>query len=288
MSSQFSMPPCSLPGIEAVIATTCHSYPKHFHTQFGIGLINSGTQKSLSGRGLVEAGPGDIITVNPGEVHDGSPIGEGPRSWHMLYLDPELIVEATNELAAGIEFSLPALTDNVAAGCFRNLFTSVTHEQHRNTLAQEQSLLLLLAQLFHSREPTETTPTLRLARERLDDDPANPISLGELAQLCGINRYQLIRSFQRATGITPHAYLIQRRIQLARRLIASGTPLAESAAAAGFADQSHMTRQFTRALGVSPGLYASRYHQRRTAAISFKTPEAIGGTVAELTSTLLR
>lgn len=79
----------------------------------------------------------------------------------------------------------------------------------------------------------------------------------ELAHLCGINRYQLIRSFQRAIGITPHAYLIQRRIQLARQLITNGTPLAESAVAADFADQSHMTRQFTRTLGISPGLFAS-------------------------------
>lgn len=266
MSAQFSMPPCCVPGIEAVIAATRHSYPKHFHTQFGIGLITAGAQKSLSGRGLVEAGPGDIITVNPGEVHDGHPIGAEPRSWRMLYLDPTLVTAATNELAAGkspgSEFSLPALTDNLAASCFRTLFASMTQRQQSGTLAQEQSLLLLLARLFRHREPTEATPTLRLARERLDDDPANPVSLSELAQLCGINRYQLIRSFQRATGITPHAYLIQRRIQFARQLIASGTPLAESAATAGFADQSHMTRQFTRALGVSPGLYANRHHQR--------------------------
>lgn len=266
MPSQFSMPLCSVPGIEAVIATTRHSYPKHFHTQFGIGLITSGAQKSLSGRGLVEAGSGDIITVNPGEVHDGRPIGEGPRSWRMLYLEPELIAQAVSELGSGklsgSEFSLPVLSDNRVASCFHCLFTSITQRQPSSSLAQEQSLLLLLARLFHHREPMVAMPTLRLAQQRLDDDPANPVSLSELSQLCGISRYQLIRSFQQATGITPHAYLIQRRIQLARRLIANGTSLAESAAAAGFADQSHMTRQFTRTLGVSPGLYARRLLQR--------------------------
>ncbi|MFC0225977.1 AraC family transcriptional regulator [Serratia aquatilis] len=261
MPGQFSMPPCSVPGIEVVIAATAHRYPKHFHTQFGIGLITHGAQKSLSGRGLVEARPGDIITVNPGEVHDGRPLGEGTRSWRMLYLDPALVEAATSELAAGksscSEFSSPVLTDHLAADGFRTLFNSMIQRQYGGQLQQEQSLLLLLARLFHQREPTELSPTIRVARERLDDDPANPVSLAELAQLCGIGRYQLIRSFQRATGITPHAYLVQRRIQLARQLIANGTPLAESAAAAGFADQSHMTRQFTRALGVSPGLYAS-------------------------------
>jgi len=264
MTATFSMPACCIPGIEAVIATSRHSYPKHFHAQFGIGLIEHGAQKSLSGRGQVEAGPGDIITVNPGEVHDGRPIGQQPRSWRMLYLEPAVVATTIGDLAVGnahsSEFSSPALADAVAAESFRILFNNITCTPH-SSLQQEQALLLLLVRLLHVSEPKETTPPIRLAKERLDDDPANPVTLNELAQLCGMNRFQLLRSFQRATGITPHAYQIQRRIQLARRLIAAGTPLAESAAAAGFADQSHMSRQFSRVLGVSPGTYAN--HKRR-------------------------
>lgn len=260
MTVSFSMPPCAMPGIEAVIATTRHAYPKHFHAQFGIGLIEHGAQKSLSGRGQVEAGPGDVITVNPGEVHDGRPIGEQPRSWRMLYLEPAVVTATIGDFAAGNahhrEFSSPALTDTKAAESFRILFNSITGAPHNN-LQQEQALLTLLARLLHVSEPRETAPVPRLAKERLDDDPASPVTLAELARLCGMNRFQLLRSFQHATGITPHAYQIQRRIQLARKLIAAGTPLAESAAAAGFADQSHMSRQFSRALGVSPGTYAS-------------------------------
>ncbi|AHG20491.2 AraC family transcriptional regulator [Chania multitudinisentens RB-25] len=254
-----------MPGVEAVLASTRHAYPKHFHTQFGIGLIEHGAQKSLSGRGQVEAGPGDVITVNPGEVHDGRPIGEQPRSWRMLYLEPAVVIATIGELAAGnahhSEFSSPALVDAIAAASFRSLFKSITCASHHN-LQQEQALLLLLARLLHVSEPKETAPAPRLAKERIDDDPASPVTLAELAQLCGMSRFQLLRSFQRATGITPHAYQIQRRIQVARQLIAAGTPLAESAAAAGFADQSHLSRQFRQALGVSPGIYAN--NQRRS------------------------
>ena len=63
-------------------------------------------------------------------------------------------------------------------------------------------------------------------------------------------------TFARATGMTPHAYLVQRRIDLARRMIAGGSSLAEAAIASGFADQSHMTRTFIRKYGLSPGAYA--------------------------------
>jgi AraC-like DNA-binding protein len=56
-------------------------------------------------------------------------------------------------------------------------------------------------------------------------------------------------------GITPHAYLVQRRVRLARGLLAAGRTPAQAAAEAGFADQSHLTRAFLRQLGVTPGRY---------------------------------
>jgi AraC-like DNA-binding protein len=81
------------------------------------------------------------------------------------------------------------------------------------------------------------------------------VTLEDLAGECGLGRFRLLRDFARTTGLTPHAYLLQRRTELARRLIAAGTPLAEAAIAAGFADQSHMTRNFTRRYGYTPGAY---------------------------------
>ena len=61
--------PCGLAGVTAVQADSHHIFPRHFHDQFGIGTVERGAQKSLSGRGIVEAIAGDTITVNPGEVH---------------------------------------------------------------------------------------------------------------------------------------------------------------------------------------------------------------------------
>ena len=94
------------------------------------------------------------------------------------------------------------------------------------------------------------------ARALIDEDPAAPITLGELAGASGLSRFQLVRAFGRSIGLTPHAYLVQRRTDLARRLIAGGTKLAEVAAAAGFSDQSHMTRIFVARYGLTPGTYA--------------------------------
>ncbi|MEB2665974.1 helix-turn-helix transcriptional regulator, partial [Bordetella parapertussis] len=99
-------------------------------------------------------------------------------------------------------------------------------------------------------------PGIARARQRIDDDPAAALTLADLAQACGLSRYQVLRGFAHATGLPPHAYQTQRRLQLARRLILQGVPLAETAAACGFADQSHLSRLFARSYGMTPGRYA--------------------------------
>jgi len=73
--------------------------------------------------------------------------------------------------------------------------------------------------------------------------------------LSGVSRFQLLRGFSREIGITPHAYLVQRRVLRAKQFLADGQTPAEAATRAGFADQSHMTRAFVRQLGITPARY---------------------------------
>jgi AraC-like DNA-binding protein/quercetin dioxygenase-like cupin family protein len=255
---------CAVAGVQAVEAETGHSFPRHMHEQFGIGVIHRGAQKSASGRGPVEAGPGDTITVNPGEVHDGSPIGDAGRSWRMLYFDPGVMTAAVGDITEGRtgyrEFSRPVMSDAGLADSFLRLFSAMTMDEAPAGIRQEERLLLLLADGLCERGAAMDQPpvprSISRARSLIDDDPAAVISLSDLARESGLSRFQVVRGFSRATGLTPHAYLVQRRIHAARRLIGQGVALAEAAAASGFADQSHMTRIFTRQYGVSPGRYA--------------------------------
>jgi AraC-like DNA-binding protein len=261
IKGQFNMLRCATAGVEAIVARTRYSFPRHTHAQFGIGVIDIGAQRSLSGRGMVEAGPGDTITVNPGEIHDGMPIGGAGRSWRMLYFDPSLVAETIDDLSEGrtnsFEFSRPAMTDARVASAFGSLFETMTADDDSTGLRGEELLLLLLAGLKGERRDRPVPDAIGRARSLIDDAPARPVSLADLARESGLSRFQILRAFAKATGLTPHAYLMQSRIDLARRLIAEGTPLAEAAAASGFSDQSHMTRLFIRNYGVSPGAYAA-------------------------------
>ena len=231
------------------------------HDQYGVGLIVERAQKSLSGRGQIEACAGDVISCNPGEVHDGAPIGGAGRSWAMLYFDPERIASELGDILAGtghgLEFELPRLSDSRTADAFRRLFRCLTEPRGSGAGGAEEALLALLSGLVLSRRAADP-PAAAIAkvRMRLDDAPEIPVALSELAADAGLSRFQLLRAFEKATGLTPHAYLVQRRLQLARRLIARRMPLAEAAAASGFADQSHLTRLFYRSYGMTPGRFA--------------------------------
>jgi AraC-like DNA-binding protein len=253
---------CMLPGIHAVAATTRRTFSRHTHDQFGIGVIERGAHRSWSGRGFVEAKAGSTIPVNPGEVHDGAPIGDGERSWWILYLDPPLVADVVQDIAEGgrgeAEFSRTVMPEAGLALRARSLFASLTEPRERAPLQAQERLWLLLADSMRGAPSGAGIPTaIAKAKSRIDDDPAAPLSLQDLAEASGLSRFQVVRGFARAMGLTPHTYLVQRRVHRARHLIVEGNTLTEAALASGFADQSHMTRHFVRAYGITPGALAA-------------------------------
>jgi AraC-like DNA-binding protein len=78
----------------------------------------------------------------------------------------------------------------------------------------------------------------------------------DLATLAGLSRSHLNRAFKQEMGLTPHAFLVERRVRLARKLLLRGEAPVSVVAAAGFADQAHMTRAFKVRIGITPGRFA--------------------------------
>ncbi|HET9407220.1 MAG TPA: AraC family transcriptional regulator [Candidatus Sulfotelmatobacter sp.] len=250
----------SVRGIEAMTLCSNHHFPRHTHDQFGCGVVLGGAHRSWSGIGQVEASAGEAIMCSPGEVHDGVPIEGKVRRWRMLYFDPALVAaELAGEDVGAIEFIRPVARDEVLVERFRHLFGCVTGAQSDH-LAMEENMLRALMYILRrhgmARPPgSSLSPPVDRAIRRLDAAPELSVSLAELAALSGVSRFQLLRSFAREMGITPHAYLLQRRVRLARQLLAHGRTPAQAAILAGFADQAHMTRVFVRQVGITPRRY---------------------------------
>jgi AraC-like DNA-binding protein len=243
----------------AVEACSSLSFARHFHEEYGIGIMLAGAQRSWSGRGQVEACAGDVITVNPGEVHDGMAIGDS-RKWAMLYLATGKVASIATDIHEGkraaSEFTDPVSQNRQAAARFATAYAA-----HRadNEDAMDEQLILLLAGLLGDAKPPKVRLFHRIdhVKERIDDDPAGYHPLEDLARVCGTSKFTTLRSFTAMTGLTPHAYVIQRRLERAKALIRNGVGLAEAGSEAGFADQSHFHRAFVRRFGMTPGVYAA-------------------------------
>ncbi|MCX2860792.1 AraC family transcriptional regulator [Paucibacter sp. PLA-PC-4] len=257
-------------GVYGSLLDSGRHFGRHWHDSYGLGQLLQGAQRSASGRGSVDAFAGELITSNPGEVHDGRPLGSDSRRWRMLYLDPEVFAAMGAASGSGTaELTRPVITDARLRLVLARLFARLDAWQAGPTalaaLACEQALLRVLGLLLERYSTAVPQPAEKAAaematvRERLADAggyAGAPVpSLAELAAPLGLSRYQLLRRFEAVHGLPPHAWLLQLRAERARRMIASGSALAEAAAAAGFADQSHMTRVFARHFGLTPGAW---------------------------------
>ena len=253
-----------------VHVTRIHSgrhYGRHWHGTLGIGWVEQGAQRSASGRGPVEAQAGDLISSNPGEVHDGRPLGAATRRWQMLYLEPGAAADGLGLASSGnLDLARPVFQDPRLRTALQQLFGRLAawreagHEA-AEALACEEALACVMSGLArHAATPRRqgsepAAGPLAPVRERLADDLLHAPTLAELAVLAGCSRFQLLRRFQQAHGLPPHAWLLQQRLERARQLIRAGHGLAQAAAEAGFADQSHLTRHFSRQFGYTPGAW---------------------------------
>lgn len=202
-------------GVDAVLAHSDHRFPRHSHDQYGVGVLLDGAQASASGRGPVEAEAGDVITVNPGEVHDGAPIGHRGRRWSMLYIEPWRIADGAREIAGegDPEFEHPVVRDACSAESVARLISAMTARRGvALELAREERELVLLTRLLKRDRPQRRSKgvpsAIRRAVALIDDDPTAAVSLADLAGVAGLSRFQVVRGVAKATGFTPHAYIL--------------------------------------------------------------------------------
>jgi AraC family transcriptional regulator len=99
----------------------------------------------------------------------------------------------------------------------------------------------------------------RRAKDIIQARYAGSLSIADLARECGLSPSHFTRAFRTTTGVQPHRWLSQVRIEAAKQMLVAGEmPLARIALACGFGDQSHFTRMFTRDVGISPGAWQRR------------------------------
>ncbi|HKN95725.1 MAG TPA: AraC family transcriptional regulator [Pseudonocardiaceae bacterium] len=232
-----------------------HAYPMHAHDTWTVLLVDDGAVRYDLDRH--ERGAfGDLVTVLPPRVpHNGTAARPGGFRKRVLYLESDLLPARLT----GAAVDTPAITD----GTLHRLVSTV----HRlvRTPGDEpaaEAVLALALERLRARlgDRADTGPPGRESahafRALLDEHIVPGLPLTSAAALLHFDPAYLVRSFGREFGMSPHQYVISRRVDLARRLILAGEPLRSVAVRAGFYDQPHLVRHFKRILGVSPGRFA--------------------------------
>lgn len=250
-----------------------HSFDRHIHCDYAIGIIVGGVEKFWCEGETYLAKAGTIVLVNPFEVHDGCAGIDDGFVYRMFYFSPQDYTRILND--AGMKNARPPRFNNHIVEdpeLFHQMFhLHASLQNEPDPLLRQQSWVSTLCQLAfrHGQFPQTAsglkanTPGILRMQEYLHDNLTSPITLDELANTANLSTFQALRHFKANFGITPHRYLTNIRLFKAQNLLVDGKALVEVASSCGFADQAHLTRWFKRIYGVTPGKFAQACHTSR-------------------------
>lgn len=239
-------------------------FAPHVHEGYVFTVIERGAQRFRHRGAEHLAAAGSMVLINPDELHTGATAVE--EGWQYRGFYPTLaqlgpvFAELGRPLDATPAFATSVLHDPQVSAAFGQLHRLADGgaEALEQQTAWREALLLLFgrhARLGALTEPGREPLAVQRARELLGQQLQQPPSLEELAQAVGLSPFHFLRVFRRATGLPPHVWLKQQRLTRAQGLLRAGWAPLEVALQLGFADQSHLTRQFKQAYGVAPGAY---------------------------------
>ena len=241
-------------------------YAKHSHETFSIGAVTGGRSVYLNRHAREWIGAGAVVMMNPDDVHACNPIADERWSYRMLHVDVDWLTGLQHELGFNENHAFrafsqtmtldPALFDGL------NRLCAILVDSDAETLRKESAAVTFFSEVQQKLNPAslpdcEASRQLSRAAEFIAENCTRSLKLEDICKAAELSASHLIRAFKQRYGMTPHAYLINRRIQYSRAQLRRGRLIADVALDAGFADQAHLQRTFKRLVAATPGQYRS-------------------------------
>jgi AraC-like DNA-binding protein len=249
------------------------TFARHTHETYTLGMVLGGAGTFYCRGAEHFAGQGDIVVIPPEEMHTGAVAsGFDTLSYLAIYLPVDLAVlhcESADLVGGGPpEFGAVVLRDPIVRRAFNGLNAAIATGTLDSAGAEAAACTAITELIRLHAEPrslsersdegrTAEPRVVGIVRDAIHDcyAAANETSLQMLAERAGVTPFRVIRAFRQATGLAPHQYLIQVRVERARQLLAAGAIPSMAALHTGFVDQSHLTHHFKRYLGITPANY---------------------------------
>jgi AraC-like DNA-binding protein len=256
-----------VPGVREVFHARFvdHAYPPHTHDTWTILLVDAGAVRYSLDRHDHGVARSTVSILPPHVVHDGRAATEAGFRKRVVYLEADVLGDGL----IGRAVDRPTVGDARLVRRVQALHGVLRHPD--DALEAETRLSFVAEGLQHAlgRGVDDGGAADRAAgadgvpaglagdlRDLLDAQLFEPVTLAAAGARLGASPTHLVRCFSRAFGVAPHAYVLGRRIDAARRQLLDGRPPAEVAAAVGFHDQAHLTRHFRHHIGTTPARYA--------------------------------
>lgn|GEM_PF-692304 len=244
---------------------TRHRYELHTHPTYVVALITQGCERVRIANESVVAPSGKVLLVNPEVWHDGEAGADQGWAYSTFYPSAALMGSIAEELGQDrAPLFSRAIVDDA------DLVQAVAAAHHGSAsgdaTSAETSMLIALRKLIlrhgdwggRRREAIESFGAqgrLSIYEQVIEDNLGLDLDLRLLAEAAGVTRFQVIRDFKKVLGLTPAAFIRDRRQRRASLLIQQGANLADAAFGAGFSDQSHLCRIFRSVHGMTPGMF---------------------------------
>ena len=264
-----SQPLGGLEMIEAQFTETV--FGKHAHAGFVISVVDAGVMH-FSHRGESHnALPRQLSIVAPDELHTGSKgKGDGWR-YRALYPSEERMRALNHSLFGTAQtpyFRQSVINDARLSLQMRGLLDKLTRGSEALDVEEHWEMLLVNLLLQESQQSAALTlskaqSNIEWVRDLLADCYDQKLSLDAVAQQAGISKFHLIKEFKRRYQLTPHQFQIQQRLNHARAQLKHGISAVDVALKCGFHDQSHFSKAFVSAMGISPSAYQQQFNKQQ-------------------------
>ena len=255
--------------VRHTLTAECEFQP-HSHSTFTVTVVLAGQLIATIGDRKFELSPGDIALTNIGQSHCANGF---EVEFVSIGVSPALVNELVAEIglmrtSAQIVFLSSIVIDETLTRFAREVLSEmaverVGHGPMLDALVRQVVIHLLRCHLTVRKsdqiELSRAGPVdrrLRRAIEFMHDNYDREIGVEEIASAAYLSEYHFARFFKQISGVTPHVYLANLRLERARKLLAeTARPISEIASMVGYQSQSHFTKMFKSVTGVTPRAY---------------------------------
>lgn len=227
-----------------------HEYKPHIHNELSLGYIAEGSTDLTLHDDTLRFEAGDGVVIPPLMTHRCAP--KDIRQWEyvMLFVDP-------GYYEGMVSFRQARRLTGAQAGRVTGFIAQLLEEKTPDTVET-----ILIELLLEFGDPVSAVPDaagaargVALIHDYILAHAGQSITLDDLQELSGLNKFAIIRGFKRQYVTTPAAYHLQYRVAQAKRLLSDGLGVFDVCERLRFYDQAHLIREFKRMYGVTPASY---------------------------------